>query len=132
MGLEDELELVNFPIDLGPDYGYFKVIQLYTGSKPVMVLGNLHAQHFEILRDFLDSRGMPFTPIFPNLGDRIPSSGGDGQPYKVAGAGLISIDAPRKEFKLPEGASSIYKSANPEHSAIFERRMIKDGWTKKS
>lgn len=125
MGLGDELEFVNFPVEDGA----FKVIQLYTGKAPVMVFGNVRTPHFVILREFLESKGIEFATIH-NPSDRIPSVGGDGQPYRVAGAGSNFMYPQNKRFTLPEYGSTFHGDANSEHSAIFERKMLKDGWTR--
>ena len=129
MGLEDDLEFVNFPNDDGRDFGAHKVIQLYIGRKPVMLFGDLSVQHFEILKSFLLERGIRFETLRSPPGG-IPAMGGENQPYRVAGAGNNYIYTQSKLFTLPEGSSTFHSSANPEHSAIFERRMIRDGWTR--
>ncbi|HLC60172.1 MAG TPA: hypothetical protein VJJ52_01970 [Candidatus Nanoarchaeia archaeon] len=131
MRLEDELELVNIPTeeDSIREYGAFKIVQLYIGGKPIMVFGRWSTPHFVIIREFLESRGVDFRTIHDAV-NRIPSRGGDGMPYKVAGAGHNSMYAEQKRFTLPEGGSTFHGEVNVEHSAIFERRMINDGWTK--
>src|SRR3989344_3598972 len=131
MRLEDELELVNIPTeeDSIREYGAFKIAQLYIDGKPIMVFGSWSTPHFVIIRNFLESRGIDFRTIH-NPVNRIPSRGGDGMPYKVAGAGHNDMYVQHKWFTLPEGGSTFHGEADAEHSAIFERRMIKDGWTR--
>ncbi len=128
MSLEDDLELINLPT--GTDVAY-KVIQMWIGEKPVMIFGGNFDQHPDILKSFLEERGISFSTI-RSIKDRsqIPSLGGEGNKYRVAGMGYNYIYTNTRNFTLPTGGSGHYDSdANPEHSAIFERRMIKDGWT---
>ena len=129
MTLEDDLELVNFPTVTEPDYVRdYKVMQLYMGQRPVMIFGRFDRQHFEILRDFLEDRKMSFDTI--DFSGGAPSMGGGSHPYRVAGSGRAYINVDTKQFNIPEGCSTFYPKANPRHSAIFERRMLRDGWTK--
>ena len=131
MTLEDDLELVNFPTEQvsSAEHGAFKVIQLYSGERPVIVFGTVYTPHFMILKTFLEERGSGFETLTRPSGG-IPTGGGVDKPYRVVGSGFNFIYTDSKRFTLPEGGSTFYDAANPEHSAIFERRMLRDGWTK--
>ena len=128
MGLEDDLEFVNFPKD---DTPAFKIIQMFLGERPVMVFGDLREQHPEILRGYLEGRGIIYDSVDSLMGrGQVPSLNGKNEEYKVVGMGTVNAYLSRKKFGMPEGGSSHYVcNANHEHSTIFENRMLKDGWT---
>ena len=125
MGLEDKLEFVNFPTEDDSSTGQYKILQLFLDEHPIMLFGDPKTQHVDILRAFLTERNIPFE----TYSNGVPKEGSKEKAYHLVGSGFVAVYVNQKIFRLPDQSSRYYDGPNSEHSEIFKRRMLNDGWT---
>jgi len=123
MELEKDIEIIELPND-----AKFKVVQLLFEGNPVMLCGDIHGFHSEILRKYLkDNQISPKTKAvhMAHSKRRVPAEIGEN--YIVMGMGISEIDTEKKILTLPYGESADY-NRGPSHEFDEKLRLQFSGW----
>ncbi len=118
MALDENIEIIGLP-----ETGDFKVVQIFVDGHPIMVCGSSYRGHRDLLKNFLDSREIPYKT----------SDGAGTSPYlkqeryKVVGMGKAEIRQKNNFFRLPHGLSLYYGiSVNAEFRERLKQQFA--GW----
>ena len=102
-----------------PENGQHKVVQVFANNQPILLIGEIHRRHGDILADFLKSHGMSYEPE-PNVLYSMPRL--FGLDYVVVGMGFLLRHARGIAFN---GRSSDYRlGINAEHINACRQRSL--------
>jgi hypothetical protein len=108
--------------------GLFKIVQVLFEERPVLIFGRMGEFHKNMLRAFLEEKGIPIEMVpsrkYPE--HKVPSP--DGDRYRVVGMGEMSISAAYKRISKPGGGSVDYQIGTDPAFDELLKTSPPEGW----